>query len=57
MLNGSLAMYVTFQKFHFLSHLQATGNNFVSLAAQDPRNHKSAMHYSLFGNVSCAGYP
>jgi len=36
-LNGSLAMSVTFQKFHFLiSHLQATGNSLTILRLEKP---------------------
>ena len=53
-LNASLAMSVTYQKFCFLSrHSQATSNIFFT-AAHDSWSHKSVMHYSLFGNVSNA---
>jgi len=54
--NESLAIYMslTFQKFCFLSCLQATGNDFAISGSHAPRSHKSMMHYSLFGNVSYA---
>jgi len=51
--NGSLAMSVTFQKFHYLSYSRATGNNFTISGSPRLRSHKITMRYSLFGNVSC----
>jgi len=48
MLNWSLAMSVTFQKFHYLSHSQATGNNSIISGFLRLRSHKCVMHYSLF---------
>jgi len=35
-LNVSLAMSVTFQKFHFLSYSQATGNNLAISGSPRP---------------------
>jgi len=54
MINGSLAMSVTFQKFRFLSCSQATGNNFTISGSPRSRSHTSMMCYSLLGNVCCA---
>jgi len=51
MLNGSLAMSVTFQKFSFLSCSLSTGNNFTISCIARSRSHKSVMCYSLFSNV------
>jgi len=42
MLNGSLVMLVILKKFHLLSQLQTTDNDFAisGTATQDPRSHK-----------------
>ena len=51
MLYGSLAMSGTIS---FLSHSQATSNNFAISASPRLRNHKNAMCYNLLGNISHA---
>jgi len=50
MLNGALAMSVSFLKFRFLTACKLQATILPFQAAHRPRSHKSAKRYSLFGN-------